>query len=103
MQHITFRLIRWGLCCWLLAATAWGQNTRQTTTYQRIKRSLNKVPAIDTHDHLRPFAEIPGLQQTPGGRGMTLASLWRNSYFSSVNRIPPWGKAEPFADWWRRA
>jgi len=103
MPHITFQLIRCGLCCWLLAATAWGQNTRQTTTYHRIKRGLNKVPAIDTHDHLRPFDELPGLQQTPGGRGMTLASLWRNSYYTWYNPLTVRSPEMDFDTWWQQA
>ena len=76
---------------------------REGASFKWLKAHIDSVLAIDTHNHLWPFETLPGYHETAKGHGMTLASLWRNSYFSSVNRIPPWGKAEPFADWWRRA
>ncbi|GEM_PF-2935288 len=57
-------------------------HTRATPTFQRIKKSLDAVPAIDTHDHLWPFERLPGYVETDRGRGMNLYALWRNSYFT---------------------
>ena len=34
---------------------ALGQHTPETPTYRKLKASLDRVPAIDTHDHLWPF------------------------------------------------
>ena len=70
--------------CSLLATISFApaQGTRETTTYRRIKAALDAVPAIDTHDHLWPFDRLPGYVETEHGRGMNLASLWQNSYYT---------------------
>jgi uncharacterized protein len=86
-----------------LPLTAAAQNTRTTPTYQRIKASLDAVPAIDTHDHLYPFENLPGFVDTPRGPGMTLASLWRNSYLGWIHRIPAWPASGSFDEWWSKA
>lgn len=57
-------------------------DVKQTALYGRIKTSLDAVPAIDTHDHLRAFEEIADRVETTRGRGMTLYSLWAHSYLS---------------------
>lgn len=77
--------------------------TRATATYQRIKTHLDAVPAIDTHDHLWPFEVLPGRVETDRGNGMTLASIWRNSYLNWVTPITPWKAGGSFDDWWPRA
>ena len=82
---------------------AWGQGTRQTTTYRRLKAALDAIPAIDTHDHLWPFERLSGYMETPHGRGMNLAGLWRNSYFPGVHRLTPWTPGTTFEAWWDRA
>src|SRR5438552_3555566 len=41
----------------LSAAPAVGGDTRSTEIYKRIKARIDAVPAIDTHDHLWPFAQ----------------------------------------------
>lgn len=79
------------------------QNTRDTATYRRIKAALDAVPAIDTHDHLFPFEKLPGLVETPKGRGMNLSSLWRNSYLGWINPISGWPASGSFEDWWSKA
>jgi predicted TIM-barrel fold metal-dependent hydrolase len=82
---------------------AWGQGTRETTTYRRLKAALDVVPAIDTHDHLWPFDRLPGYVETPGGKGMNLAGVWRNSYFTGVHRLTPWTPGLAFDAWWEKA
>jgi predicted TIM-barrel fold metal-dependent hydrolase len=74
--------------------------TRTTPTYQRIKASLDAVPAIDTHDHLWPFERLPGYVETERGRGMNLYALWRNSYFTWFNPLAPWRPGMKFDEWW---
>ena len=70
--------------------------TRDTAIYQSVKKYLDEVPAIDTHDHLWPFEVLPGYIQTPDGHGMTLASIWRNSYYAWFNPISPWTPNQSF-------
>jgi predicted TIM-barrel fold metal-dependent hydrolase len=78
-------------------------DVKATATYQRLKEYLNRIPAIDTHDHLRPFPEIPGRLKTSRGQGMTLYSLWRNSYYPWINPLTPRTDGQSFDDWWRIA
>jgi predicted TIM-barrel fold metal-dependent hydrolase len=72
-------------------------------TYGRMKAYLDAVPAIDTHDHLRPFDTIPGYVMTENGKGMNLAGLWHNSYLPRVKQITPWSPGGKFDDWWTKA
>jgi predicted TIM-barrel fold metal-dependent hydrolase len=83
-----------------LAAAALAQ---PSATYTRIKAKLDAVPAIDTHDHLFPFEAMPGLVETEKGRGMNLASLWRNSYLGWINPVTAWKDGMKFDDWWAMA
>lgn len=78
-------------------------DVKATPPYQRIKKSLDAVRAIDTHDHLRPFNEIPHRVDTARGRGMTLYSLWAHSYIGRIIRITPWPADGLFDTWWRDA
>ncbi len=73
---------------------------KQTELYHRIKASIDAVPAIDTHDHLRAFEELPNRVQTPQGRGMTLFSIWSGSYYRWTNPLSPWPKDGKFESWW---
>lgn len=77
--------------------------TRQTETYRQIKELLDRVPAIDTHDHLQPFERLPGFNETKQGKGMNLAGLWRNSYYTWYNPLTPWQKGMEFDEWWSKA
>ncbi|MBE7496368.1 MAG: amidohydrolase family protein [Verrucomicrobiaceae bacterium] len=73
-------------------------------SYGAIKASLDKVPAIDTHDHLWRWDELPGWREAEDGtRVMNLASIWQNSYLSWFNAVPGWRPREKFTDWWQRA
>lgn len=89
----------------LAAAQGFAESTatRETATYKRIKTAVDAVPAIDTHDHLWPFDILPGYVETDRGRGMTLASLWRNSYFTGVHPLAPWKAGSSFDAWWTEA
>jgi predicted TIM-barrel fold metal-dependent hydrolase len=89
----------------LLTASAMGegQPLLKNPTYRRIKAHLDSVPAIDTHDHLWPFDKLPGFVETDHGRGMNLAGLWRNSYFTWIHSLTPWQPGGKFDDWWAKA
>ena len=91
-------------CCLLLIAVpAVAADVKQTDVYSRIKKSLDAVRAIDTHDHLRPFADIPGRVSTPDGEGMTLHGIWRGSYYTWINPLTPWPADGRFEQWWKQA
>ena len=85
------------------AASAFADDTKATDLYARIKKSIDEVPAIDTHDHLRAFSEIPEQVDTPRGRGMTLYSLWSGSYYRWTNPLTPWPASGGFDPWWQSA
>src|SRR5262245_47729719 len=76
---------------------------RRPTTNQRLLAHLRTVPAIDTHDHLWPFDRLPGYVETDRGKGMSLAGLWRNSYFSWVHPLTAWKPGGKLDDWWAKA
>ncbi|MFO0948494.1 MAG: hypothetical protein U1D30_21660 [Planctomycetota bacterium] len=78
-------------------------DTKQTEAYQRIKSALDRVRAIDTHDHLRPFREIPGRVKTDQGEGLTLYSIFRTGYYGWINKVTPWNEGDSFDQWWSRA
>lgn len=92
---------------WILMAVcpgaAIGQTTLETPTYRKIKDYLDRIPAIDTHDHLWPFDKLPGFVDTDMGKGMNLAGLWRNSYLSRIKTITPWQPGMKFDSWWAKA
>jgi hypothetical protein len=74
------------------------------SVYPQIKAFLDKVPAIDTHDHLWRWEELPGWREVEDGkRAMNLASIWQNSYLSAFQVLPAWQPRDKFADWWQRA
>ncbi len=79
---------------------ALSRDIKQTPLYARIKAKLDAVPAVDTHDHLRSFVGIPGRVDTPRGRGMTLHSLWSQSYLMRTTRLTPWPADGSFDTWW---
>jgi uncharacterized protein len=87
----------------LAAAPLEAQPTRDSAGYRRLKSALDGVPAIDTHDHLPPFENLPGFVETDHGRGMNLFGLWRNSYYTWFNPLTDWKPGGPFDGWWARA
>ncbi|MGB6401186.1 MAG: hypothetical protein WBF73_36750, partial [Bradyrhizobium sp.] len=48
----------------VVSRCTWAADIKQSSLYSRIKASLDAVPAIDTHDHLRPFGEISNTDET---------------------------------------
>jgi uncharacterized protein len=87
----------------LAPALAPAQNTQGTPTFRKLKTYLDSVAAIDTHDHLWPFNQLPGYVETAEGKGMNLAGLWRNSYLTRIKSITPWQAGMKFDDWWAKA
>jgi hypothetical protein len=91
----------------LLAVTLSGsseaQGTRDTTTYRRFKAALDAIPAIDTHDHLLPFDRLLARRETDRGKGVNLAGLWQNSYYTWNHRLEPWTPGMKFDAWWQKA
>jgi uncharacterized protein len=80
---------------------AWGE--AESARYREVKAFLDSVPAIDTHDHIWRFDELPGLRETAEGKVMNLASIWQNSYLSWHNVAPGWRPDDTPLEWWRRA
>src|SRR5262245_31029662 len=76
---------------------------RLTGTAYRMKQFIDTIPAIDTHDHLWPFDQLPGYVETDRGRGMNLSSIWRNSYYTWFNPLEPWKPGGSFDEWWAKA
>jgi len=99
--------IRWlvvgAVCFTISVAESRGQSVVGTDVHRRLKDGLDAVPAIDTHDHLWPFARLPGLMETDRGRGMTLSGLWRSSYYPQVGPVTDRRPGEAFEPWWARA
>ena len=75
-------------------------DAKKTDTFRRIKAHIDSVPAIDTHDHLKPFAILQGSVRTEQGVGMTLYSLWSSSYYTWINPVTRWPESGRFDDWW---
>ena len=88
------------LVCW---SAVHADDVKTTETYKRIRTAIDAVPAIDTHDHLRPFEQIAERDLTDLGPGMTLHSIWRGSYYPWTNPLTPWREGESFDTWWNRA
>lgn len=87
----------------LAAGAGFAEDIKRTELYARIKASLDAVPAIDTHEHLRGFDEIPHRVPTERGTGMTLHSIWAGSYYGWTNPLTPWPQDGRFDAWWPKA
>ncbi len=96
-------LVAFVLCAFVATAAAQSVDVKQTAAYRRVKAHLDAVPAIDTHDHISPFDLLRGRVETVRGRGMTLYSLWRSSYYMRLNPLTAWPKSGKFDDWWPHA
>jgi hypothetical protein len=100
------RLRKLLIACSCVAACsppALAQTVVGSEVYRRLKAGLDAVSAIDTHDHLWPFERLPAMIETDRGRGVTLYSLWRNSYYPQVGTLTVRQPGEPFDPWWARA
>jgi len=71
--------------------------------FRRIKDYLDRVPAIDMHEHLRAFDALPGYVETDQGRGINLYGVWAGSYLQRIAKLTPWEPKERFETWWLRA
>jgi predicted TIM-barrel fold metal-dependent hydrolase len=89
-------------CC-ILASAVHADDVKKTDVYGRIKASIDAVPAIDTHDHLRPFEQIGPRDKTEQGEGITLHTIWAGSYFPWIHPLEPWPKDGSFDAWWSKA
>ena len=70
----------------------------RSDVYHRLKSGLDKVRAIDTHDHLRAFTKIADRVETPEGHGFNLYSIWAHSYLTRTTDISPWPADGRFVD-----
>ena len=102
MKRIS-KLLFFGTMLWALQASLQAQETRQTVQFDQIKSYLDSVPAIDTHDHLWPFDQLPGYVQTQYGKGMNLFGIWRSSYYTWYNPLTNWQPGMSFRDWWSQS
>ncbi|MBM3290694.1 MAG: hypothetical protein FJY92_11130, partial [Candidatus Hydrogenedentes bacterium] len=85
---------------WVVALAAHGE---APASYAGIKKAIDQVAIVDTHDHLLPFEMLPGYSETDKGWGMNLAGVWRTGYYTWTSRLTPYGPKQPFAEWWRTA
>src|SRR5262245_30548883 len=79
------------------------EDIKRSDLYRRIRTQLDAVPAIDTHDHLRPFDQIPFRDETDLGKGLTLHGVWQGSYYPWINPLSPWPEGKSFDVWWAKA
>ena len=87
----------------LVTTASRGDDVKQTEIYARLKAGIDAVPSIDTHDHLRPFDQIPNQDETDRGRGVTLHSIFAGGYYPGINRLSPWPAGKSFDAWWATA
>ena len=86
-----------------LSVSVLADDVKRTETYRRIRAAIDAVPAIDTHDHLRPFEQIPFLDKTDRGQGMTLHGIWQGSYYTWIHPLASWPEGSGFDAWWASA
>lgn len=101
-RTLTLRLAS-ALAILVFAASARADDVKQKPIYARLKAGIDAVPAIDTHDHLRPFDQIPNQDDTDRGRGVTLHSIFAGGYYPGLNRLSPWPAGASFDAWWATA
>jgi uncharacterized protein len=93
------------ICCLaMLSAPAIAQPTRSTAAYEQMKAFLDAIPAIDTHDHIRPFDRLTSSPKAdPTNESMNLHEVFAHSYYSWFNPLTPRKPGMPFDDWWSKA
>lgn len=84
-----------------LFACAIASDIIRTDVYRRIRAEIDAVPAIDTHDHLRPFDQLPFRDKTDKGEGLTLRGVWRGSYYPWLHPVGNWPEGAAFETWWQ--
>ncbi len=92
------------LCCAGSAVPSIAQNTRATPAYREMKSFLDAIPAIDTHDHIRPFDHLRS-DADPGSNdeAMNLRALLQHCYYAWFNPLAPHPADMSFDDWWGKA
>lgn len=92
------------LCCAILSIPSLAQNTRTTPAYRQMKSYLDAIPAIDTHDHIRPFDRLTsGPTSASGDEAMNLRALLQHCYYAWFNPLAPRPPEMSFDDWWSKA
>jgi uncharacterized protein len=93
------------ICCWAaLAIPAFAQPTRTTPAYQQMKSFLDAIPAIDTHDHIRPFDRLKSKPQpNSNDDAMNLHAMLEHSYYPWFNPLAPRPSEMSFDEWWGKA
>src|SRR5262245_565361 len=84
-----------------MMSPATASDIKQTDLYRRIRAAVDAVPAIDTHDHLRPFDQMPFRDKTDKGEGLTLRGVWQGSYYPWLHPVGNWPDGAPFETWWQ--
>lgn len=93
----------WVFLWTILSCSAQSFDIKTSASYREIKAHIDSVPAIDTHDHLKPLPILQGTVRTDQGVGITLYSIWNSSYLSWIHEVTPWPASGKFEDWWPRA
>ncbi len=83
----------------LAVAASHAEDVRKAEVYARLKADVDAVSSINTHDHLRPFDQIPRAPEAD----QALRQLWATSYFPWSHRLAAWPKGGSFDDWWKAA
>src|SRR5690606_13611285 len=82
-------------------------DVKDTEVYARLKASLDAIPAIDTHSHLRGPSDIQrAIPRDPNSQRplhCTLSWVWARSYYTNGHRLPPWPNDDCFETWWAAA
>ncbi len=94
-------LVSFLLC--VFVSSVLSDDVKTTETYTRIKKCIDSVPSINTHDHLMPFDQIRHRNKTQRGEGMTLRSIWAGSYFTWIHPLDEWTEDGSFDTWWAKA
>lgn len=87
----------------ILISPTWAHDVKETTTYTRIKKGIDAVPAIDTHEHLPPFELIHERFGAGPDKDINLWSVFKASYFPWIHPLTPWPEDNAFDTWWSAA
>ncbi|NLE39113.1 MAG: hypothetical protein GX621_13910, partial [Pirellulaceae bacterium] len=89
------------------ALSARAGDVKDTEVYARLKASLDAVPAIDTHSHLRGPSDIQrAIPRDPNSQRplhSVLSWVWTRSYYTGGHRLAAWPKDDCFETWWTAA
>jgi len=80
----------------MLVSPIQAEDVKKTDVYARLKAGIDGVSSINTHDHLRPFEQIPRAPEPE----QALRHLWATSYFGWTHSLAAWPESGSFDDWW---